>query len=108
MVQSPVLREYCKLFRVAKTRRVWRLSKASGEIARKIARSTWGVAGRLGPRGTVGVQNYWSWAPKQAKASDAGEPSGKERGMVTPIITQITSRFTRQSLLRLARVPQFL
>lgn len=55
-----------------------------------------------------GVQNYWSWAPKQATPPDAGEPRGTERGLVTPVMAQITSRFTRQSLLRLARVPQFL
>lgn len=40
MVQRPVLREHCELFRVAETRKVWHLSKASGEIARKTARST--------------------------------------------------------------------
>lgn len=30
-----------------------------------------------------GVQNYWSWAPKQATPPDAGEPRGTERGLDT-------------------------
>lgn len=48
MVQRPVLREHCELFRVAETQKVWRPSKASGEIARKTARSTGVLLGGQG------------------------------------------------------------